>query len=219
MVAGGSGLRMGSEVPKQFLPLAGKPVIIHALNRLCDALPEARVMVVLPEPHQNIWLDITRTFQVRPDVQICIGGSSRFHSVKNAMDAIPEESGLVAIHDAVRPLVPVQVVRNAIDAAAKHGASVPVIPVRDSVRVLTAEGKSTPLNREQLRLVQTPQCFQLAPLKKAYNRTFEELFTDDASVWEAAGGDISIVMGHEANLKITQPEDLTIAEALIACGF
>lgn len=219
LVAGGSGIRMGSDVPKQFLLLAGKPVIIHALNRMCDALPHAKVMVVLPEQHQKSWLDITRKFRIHTDVKVCIGGDTRFHSVKNALDAIPDESGLVAIHDAVRPLVPVQVVRNAIETAATQGASVPVVPVHNSVRVLSGEGKSTIFNRESLRLVQTPQCFQLAPLKKAYNRPFEELFTDDASVWEAAGGGISIVAGHDANLKITRPEDLIIAEALLASGF
>lgn len=219
LVAGGSGVRMGGEVPKQFMPLGGKPVILQTLYRMQNALPTARIMLVLPVAFQNLWLEIVDTYPKVAEVQVCIGGHTRFHSVQNALNAIPDDTGLVAIHDAVRPLVDIRMVRSAIDSAEKHGASVPVVPIRDSVRTMNDQGESRPLDRGLLRLVQTPQCFKIGAIKKAYNRPFDESFTDDASVWEADGGKISLVEGNEANLKITRPEDVIIAEALLAGGF
>ena len=211
IVAGGSGKRMGSDLPKQFLEVAGKPIILHTLEAFQRYDASIRFIVVLPAAHRSLWESIAGEWASK--VTVVEGGAERFHSVKNGLAAI-EGDGCVAIHDAVRPLVSTSTIEQAVEKARKHGGAIPVVPVVESVREVNAE-KSQPFDRNRLRLVQTPQCFDLGTIKAAYARDFSPSFTDDASVYEAAGNTIALTEGNRENIKITTPADLQIAEALL----
>lgn len=217
IVAGGKGLRMGGEIPKQFLPIGGKPVLMRTVEAFYQADTETGIVLVLPKEQQDYWKELCRQYDFRISYTLADGGRTRFHSVQNGLQAVPEEGTdvLIAVHDGVRPFVSSQVVRACFDEAACQGAVVPVLDMVDSVRQLSADGSSMAVDRSRLKLVQTPQTFRADVLKKAYSQDFTELFTDDASVVEASGVPVALVPGNRENIKITTPFDLKIAEALL----
>lgn len=215
LVAGGSGSRMHSALPKQFLMLAGKPVLQHAAEQFLAYSTAVKLIICLPQAHLAYWQQY-HAAALPPEVRLVAGGATRFQSVRNGLACIQPGLGLVAVHDGVRPLVPVSVIAECYRVAQAHGAAVAAVPCKDSVRQLGPNGRSHSLNRSTLRLVQTPQTFQVDLLKKAFLQPESDLFTDDASVAEAAGIAVRLVEGAYTNLKITTPEDLLLAESLLA---
>lgn len=217
IVAGGKGLRMGGEIPKQFLPIGGKPVLMRTVEAFYQAEAEIGIVLVLPHEQQDYWRELCRQYDFQLPYVLSDGGQTRFHSVQNGLRMIPdgEADALVAVHDGVRPFVSAQVIQTCFDEAARQGAVVPVLDMVDSVRRLSDDGGSKAVDRSRLKLVQTPQTFRADILKKAYSQDFTELFTDDASVVEASGVFVSLVQGNRENIKITTPFDLKIAEALL----
>ena len=219
LVAGGSGLRMGADRPKQFLLLRGEPVLLHTLRRFAEpALGVAQLVVVLPFDQLDFWQKLAAEHGVTIPHTLVAGGATRWASVKAGLAALPPEAdapagALVAVHDGVRPLVPQAVIEAAYQAAAAHGAAAAAVPPKDSVRLLGAAG-SSPLDRRRLRLMQTPQTFELALLRRAYRLPELPTFTDDASVVDDLHP-VHLVEGDYRNLKITTPEDLLLAEAML----
>uniref|UniRef100_UPI0040563701 2-C-methyl-D-erythritol 4-phosphate cytidylyltransferase n=1 Tax=Alistipes sp. TaxID=1872444 RepID=UPI0040563701 len=216
IVAGGSGRRMGSSLPKQFLFLGSKPLLAETINRWAEALPDAPIVVVLPEDQIPYWKNLSARFEVARHT-LTAGGKERFHSVKAGVEALlslGEGVELVAIHDGVRPLISKALIERGITCAALHQTAVPTIPMVDSCRRLTEEGSRIE-DRSTLCLVQTPQIFEVSLLRRAYRQAYHPAFTDDASVVEQLGVSITLYEGERHNLKITTREDLTIAEALL----
>jgi len=213
IVAGGKGLRMGSDLPKQFLPIAGKPVLMHTIEAFFSFDAHISIILVLPKEHVAYWNKLVREHSFGIEHKIVHGGAERFFSVKNGLNHIAEKTGLVAIHDGVRPLVNKGTLQRCFDNAQEKGSAIPCIPVYDSVRI-EKETNNTVFPRDGLRLVQTPQTFQLALLKDAYDIVFTPDITDDASVLEKQGHTVNLVQGNRENIKITSKEDLAIAEAL-----
>ena len=210
IVAGGSGSRMQSALPKQFLMLGGLPVVARTINTFAEALPSADIVVVLPEAHIPLWRNLEARFDVAPH-RCVAGGSERFHSVKCGIEALGRDVEYIAVHDGVRALVSKRLIIRTLLDAEKSGATIPVIEVADSFRRVTgAESHIVP--RSELRAVQTPQIFSAELLRRAYEQPFDSSFTDDASVVEAMGHRISLVDGERSNLKLTTPEDLEWAE-------
>ena len=210
IVAGGSGSRMQSALPKQFLMLGGLPVVARTINTFAEALPSADIVVVLPEAHIPLWRNLEARFDVAPH-RCVAGGSERFHSVKCGIEALGRDVEYIAVHDGVRALVSKRLIIRTLLDAEKSGATIPVIEVADSFRrVAGAESHIVP--RSELRAVQTPQIFSAELLRRAYEQPFDSSFTDDASVVEAMGHRISLVDGERSNLKLTTPEDLEWAE-------
>jgi 2-C-methyl-D-erythritol 4-phosphate cytidylyltransferase len=205
---------MGAAVPKQFLPLAGEPVLVHTLRRFAEALPGARIVVALPESDIEKWNGIAAEYALAGSHTVCAGGATRFDSVKNALGEIGS-CNVVAVHDGVRPLVSGAVIKRCVDAALEHGAAVPVVPLDDSLRSVAPDGSSQPVDRSPLRAVQTPQVFRRDLLVGAYETPYNERFTDDATVVENAGVKIVLCEGDPTNIKITKPSDLALAEALL----
>lgn len=210
IVAGGSGSRMQTALPKQFLMLGGLPVVARTINTFAEALPSADIVVVLPEAHIPLWRNLEARFDVAPH-RCVAGGSERFYSVKCGIDALGEDVEYIAVHDGVRALVTKRLIIRTLLDAEKSGATIPVVEVADSFR--RVEGDSSYIvPRAELRAVQTPQIFAAELLRKAYEQPFDRSFTDDASVVEAMGHRISLVEGERSNLKLTTPEDLEWAE-------
>ena len=218
IVAGGRGLRMGGDVPKQFLPVGGKPVLMRTLQRFHDAFADEggiHIILVLPRDQQNYWRQLCDEHLFVVPHQVATGGETRFHSVGNGLALIPDDAeGVVGVHDGVRPFVSAEVIRRCFDAASEHGAVVPVVPVVETVRQLLPEGDSLTVDRERYRLVQTPQTFRTALLKEAMRQPCQPQFTDDASVVEELGYRIALVEGNRENIKITTPSDIQYAEFL-----
>ena len=212
IVAGGSGSRMQANVPKQFLELCGQPILMHSIRAFIDACETIGVIVVLPSSQIEYWQELCRRYGFDIPHEIAEGGDTRFHSVKNGLSLLSGK-GLVAVHDGVRPLVSRQTIISCFQEAEKHGNAVPVVPITDSVREVS-DAASRVLNRSILRLVQTPQVFDIALLKKAYEQEYMPTFTDDASVFEKNGYTIRLVAGNVENIKITTPNDLVVAETL-----
>lgn len=215
IVAGGRGLRMGGEVPKQFLPVGGIPVLMRTLMRFSEyakisACPLS-IILVLPRQQHDYWLALCQQHQFRLDYQLAVGGRTRFHSVQNGLALVPDDAeGVVAVHDGVRPFVSVEVISRCFDEARRSEAAIPVVPVVETLRHITDGTKP----RDDYRLVQTPQVFSAQLLKAANNQHYRENFTDDASVVEAFGHAVTLVEGNRENIKITTPFDLRTAEAL-----
>ena len=211
VVAAGSGRRMGKVLPKQFLVVAGKPILMHTLNRLHTFDRSMNLLLVLHPDYFAYWQEQLEAFAFDVPHTVVGGGEERFHSVKCALDTITSEHAVVGIHDGVRPFVDVNTLMRCFEMAEKHGSAVPVIAVNDSVREVQGEvNRAT--ERSNLRIVQTPQCFQLAVLRKAFTQPYSPSFTDDASVVESAGYSILLVEGNRENIKVTTPEDLRWAE-------
>lgn len=223
IVAGGKGLRMGGDLPKQFIPLEGKPVLMHTLEAFHRWDASAELVLVLPEDHQPYWSMLCREIGCKVPHRIANGGETRFHSVRNGLEFLSEEienasegneKVLVAVHDGVRPFVSSEVVEACFDKAEKNGAAIPIMPMIDSLRETDEKG-SHPVDRARYFAVQTPQVFCSGLLLKAYRQEFSSLFTDDASVVEAMGETIHLVSGNRENIKITTPFDLIVAESLL----
>lgn len=213
IVAGGSGKRMQSALPKQFMMLGSLPVVAHTINTFSEALPGAEIVVVLPEEYIPLWRNLAARFDVA--VHRCIaGGKERFHSVKNGLDALSSEVEFVAVHDGVRALATKKMILRVQLAAEERGAAIPVTEVVDSYRRVDGT-ESYIVPRSELRIVQTPQTFSASLLRRAYEQPFSESFTDDASVVEALGAKITLVEGERRNIKLTTPEDMLIAERLL----
>lgn len=213
IVAGGKGLRMGGELPKQFIPIAGKPVLMHTLEAFHNYNPYIHIILVLPHSQQSYWKQLCEEHCFCLPHTIADGGDTRFHSVKNGLSHVGSH-GIVGVHDGVRPFVSKQVIANCYELAAQKGAVIPVIDVVETLRHLQGES-STTVNRDEYKLVQTPQVFEVKLLKQAYQQQFTPLFTDDASVVEAMGAQVHTTEGNRENIKITTPFDLRIAEALL----
>lgn len=213
IVAGGKGLRMGTDLPKQFLPIGGKPVLMRTIEVFyaCDA--EIQIILVLPRSQQEYWGQLCREYHFLLPHALADGGETRFHSVRNGL-AMVKAPGLVGVHDGVRPFVSKEVISRCFDLAATQKAVIPVIDVVETVRHLEGE-KSATVNREDYKLVQTPQVFDAQLLKQAYEQPYTSRFTDDASVVEALGLPIFLTPGNRENIKITTPFDLKIATALL----
>ncbi|KAA9340222.1 2-C-methyl-D-erythritol 4-phosphate cytidylyltransferase [Adhaeribacter soli] len=213
IVAGGSGSRMQSDIPKQFLQLAGKPILMHTLQQFHAYNPLLEMVVVLPQNQISYWQDLCIQKQFSVSHTVVTGGATRFQSVKNGLAAV-KNKGIVAVHDGVRPFVPVEVIREAFAIAREKGNGVVSVPLKDSIRQVSGQ-VSKAVDREQFRLIQTPQCFRPELLQKAYALPEENTFTDDASVVEKLGENINLVSGSYENIKITTPEDLLWAEAFL----
>ena len=215
IVAGGKGLRMGSDIPKQFLPIGGKPVLMRTLERFRQYSPTLQIILVLPKAQQDYWQKLCKEYAFDIDYQLADGGETRFHSVQNGLAKIPDNAqGVVGVHDGVRPFPSIDVIRNCYETAREKNAVIPVIPVVETVRYLKGDTSVT-VPRNDYRLVQTPQTFDIQLLKEANRQPYNEGFTDDASVVETFGFNITLVEGNRENIKITTPYDLKIAEVLI----
>lgn len=214
IVAGGSGRRMGGSLPKQFMMLGNEPILARSINRIHEALPAAEIVVVLPNAHIELWKNIAARFEVASH-KIASGGKERFHSVRNGLQAMSEEVEYIGIHDAVRPLVSKKLIIKLMLEAEQNKAVIPVVAPPDSYRKVEGE-LSHIIDRSTLRIVQTPQVFQASVLRQAYEQEFSPTFTDDASVVEMAGHNVTLVEGERENIKITTPVDMTIAEAIIS---
>ncbi|MDX5438020.1 MAG: 2-C-methyl-D-erythritol 4-phosphate cytidylyltransferase [Pontibacter sp.] len=214
IVAGGSGSRMQSDLPKQFIEVAGKPILMHTIERFYKYNPSIRLIVVLPQEQLVAWRELCRKHEFKLFHMTVAGGASRFQSVKNGLSAVMGE-GLVAVHDGVRPFIKEQIIKAAYAVAAQGSGAVVAVSPKDSIRELTDEG-SRAVPRTKYKLVQTPQVFPASILRKAYEQPEQEYFTDDASVVESIGESIVLVEGSYRNIKITTPEDLILAEAFAA---
>lgn len=215
IVAGGKGLRMGGEVPKQFLPINGKPVLMRTLERFREYSADLQIILVLPKAQQEYWHSLCREYGFTLDYRIADGGETRFHSVQNGLSLIPDnENGVVGVHDGVRPFVSTEVIARCYDTARSAKAVIPVMPVVETLRYIESEGKGHNVLRSDYRLVQTPQTFDIQLLKRANEQPYTEAFTDDASVVEAIGQKVTMVEGNRENIKITTPFDLQVAQIL-----
>lgn len=223
IVAGGKGLRMGTDTPKQFLPIGGRPVLMRTIERFRQYSSALQIILVLPKAQQAYWRQLCREHGFPLPQQgageggywLADGGETRFHSVQHGLALIPDSAeGVVGVHDGVRPFPSVEVIGRCYETARQAGAVIPVTPVVETLRH-TAEGT---VPRGDYRLVQTPQTFDIQLLKAANRQPYNEGFTDDASVVEAYGHPITLVDGNRENIKITTPYDLLIAEAVIGSG-
>ncbi len=212
IVAGGSGKRMQSNTPKQFMPLSGKPVLMHSVQAFHDFDSSAEIIIALPADFFSWWEQLCNEYNFNVPHRLVTGGETRFHSVQNALQMVSEK-GIVAVHDAARPLVSAETITRTFEAAGKYGSSVPFIPLNDSIRFYNGH-ESRSLDRRKHVLVQTPQCFRSDVLITAYQTDPQPFFTDDASVVESAGFTVHLVVGNLENIKITTPSDFLIAETL-----
>ena len=213
IVAGGTGTRMGSALPKQFIELKGRPMIVHTLYAFINTFPDICIKLVLPEEFMEYAKRILDPIIRGKDVDIVTGGGTRFHSVQNGLNSI-KGTGIVFIHDGARPLVTKELLLRCYTEAIEHGSAIPVIPVSESIRQVDTD-KSKPVNRDTLRIVQTPQTFTTDIIIKAFKVDYSPEFTDEATVAEASGIIVHLVNGERRNIKVTTPEDLVVAAAIM----
>ncbi|MCX6254414.1 MAG: 2-C-methyl-D-erythritol 4-phosphate cytidylyltransferase [Bacteroidia bacterium] len=213
IVAGGSGKRMGAEIPKQFLELAGRPVLMHTIERFKAFNEAIEIITVLPENQLRHWIELQKKHSFTVPQTLVKGGSHRFFSVRNGLVFV-NVPGLVAIHDGVRPFVSIDTIKRCFDTAEKLGNAIPTISPTESLRIMTDQG-SIPVNRLHVKQIQTPQVFNADLIKKAYLQEYRPEFTDDATVLEKTGEKINLIDGNRENIKITNPEDLLISTALL----
>jgi 2-C-methyl-D-erythritol 4-phosphate cytidylyltransferase len=214
IVAGGNGSRMGETIPKQFIDLNGRPVLMHTFDAFYNYNQQIEIILVLPKNQVELWDALCKKHRFELKYKLAFGGKTRFHSVKNGLELVNSD-GVVFIHDGVRPLVSKQTLENCYNTTLEKGNALPVIPANESVRVVE-NGKNRAVNRANYFLVQTPQTFKTELIKEASQQPFSELFTDDASVLEKFGATINLVEGNRENIKITYPEDIVISELLLA---
>jgi len=214
IVAGGSGKRMGADIPKQFLELAGRPVLMHTIERFKTFDDSIEIITVLPENQLRFWIDLQKKHSFSVLHTLVKGGSNRFYSVKNGLRFV-NEPGLVAIHDGVRPFVSIDTIKRCFETAEKLGNAIPSISPTESLRILSDIG-STAINRFDVKQIQTPQVFNSLLIKEAYLQEYSPDFTDDATVLEKKGEKINLIEGNRENIKITNPEDLLISTALLS---
>lgn len=219
LVAGGKGTRMGGTVSKQYLPIAGKPVLMHTLEVFHQLDPNFDLILVIPEQDFSVWKALCKAHAFSIPHKLIAGGKTRFQSVRNGLNSIDAEEGLVAIHDGVRPFVNSEVIQESFQVAAQEGSAIAVIPLKDSLRKVKGAGASNFEERQFFRLVQTPQTFQIAKIKKAFQVEELQQFTDDATVYEYQGWEVSLIPGNLENIKITTPEDMDYAEFVASRRF
>lgn len=213
IVAGGSGTRMKREIPKQFISVAGKPILMHTLEAFYQFSNQIKIILVLPESQVLGWKSLCSQYAFNLPHTTTVGGATRFHSVKNGLAQI-EGDGLVAIHDGVRPMVSDQIILNAYAVAEQKGNAIAAVPLKDSIR-WSDGNQNKVMNRDDYQLIQTPQTFQVNLIKSAFNQDHDPGFTDDATVLESTGAKINLIEGDYSNIKITTPEDLVVAESLL----
>jgi 2-C-methyl-D-erythritol 4-phosphate cytidylyltransferase len=218
IVAGGAGVRMGKAIAKQFLPIGRLPVLMHTLNKFYTYDVELQLILVLPESQFDYWQELCEKYAFNLPHKLVKGGKSRFSSVQNGLNSIAGEEGLVAIHDGVRPFVSREVIRDSFEGAAKYGSAIAVVSLKDSIRWVDSKGFSQFKNREEFRLVQTPQTFRLKKIKAAFLTNEKPYFTDDATVYERMGWEVHLIDGNQENIKLTSPEDLNYATYLLEEG-
>ncbi|HSV89166.1 MAG TPA: 2-C-methyl-D-erythritol 4-phosphate cytidylyltransferase [Bacteroidales bacterium] len=213
ITAGGQGSRMHTNTPKQFLEIAGKPVLMHAIEAFINYDRHISLVIVLPHDKIKYWNDFCQKSLFNYPHKVVPGGLTRFHSVQNGLKHVPDDC-LIAIHDGARPLVSAQAIERVFAYAEKHGNAVPCVGVKESLRI-DDHGHNQPLDRSKVRIIQTPQAFHANLIKEAYEKEYNVEFTDDATLLESNGTRIHLVEGNYENIKITTPEDLIVAEALI----
>ncbi len=213
IVAGGSSKRMNHVIPKQFIPLQGKPVLMRTIEKFVSSLPDIQIIVVLASHLKQEWATLCTTHHFTVPHQVAEGGETRFHSVINGLTLVPNNC-IVGVHDAARPLVSKQTILHAYEVAEEKGNAIPAVTIHESIREINGINNKA-VNRHNYFMIQTPQCFHSNVLKKAFLQEYNPLFTDDASVLEAMGEKINLVEGNYENIKITTPQDLIIAAALL----
>ena len=214
IVAGGTGKRFDSKIPKQFLNIAGKPLLMHTISVFYNYSKKIEIFLVLPHKYFEFWENLCLENKFEINHRLVEGGSERFYSVKNALKFIPDKS-YVAIHDGVRPLVDQATILNCFSEVRKFGNAIPASIINDSIRQISKEGKSIAIDRNKFRIIQTPQTFYSGKIKNAYLQGFDESFTDDASVLESMGEEIHLIEGNPENIKVTRKYDLLFAEAFL----
>jgi len=214
IAAGGVGARMNSTVPKQFIVIHLRPIIFHTIQKFVSAIPAVNVIVVLPFDQFEHWHKLCKDYNFNYPCQLAKGGKTRFDSVKSGLELIKEDGGVVGVHDAVRPLVSETLIKQAYKTAKERGSAIPVVELKDSIREVS-DVDSKHIDRIKFRLVQTPQCFSTALIKRAYNQPYHPNVTDDATLVERLGEYINLIDGEEFNIKITTPFDLKVAETLL----
>ncbi len=215
VVAGGSGTRMNTEIPKQFIPLAGKPILMHTLDVFSAYSPDLPVILVLPTDQLDTWGALCEEYGYQGPEKLIAGGHTRFHSVLNGLNSIDADEGLVAVHDGVRPFLSQSILSHSFDKAGEVGSAVTCVPLKDSIRNWQSDEKHTASDRENFRLIQTPQTFRLDWMRKAFSNEYLPQFTDCASVLEHAGFPVQLIEGSYRNIKITTPDDLLWAAAFL----
>lgn len=216
IVAGGKGQRMGSSVPKQFLLLCGKPVLMHTIEAFHSYSTSLEIILVLPEEQQTHWKELCEKYGFTTPHTVVSGGSTRFESSRNGISVIPDDAdGVVGIHDGVRPLVSAAVIDRCYESARENYAAIPVMPLTDTLRFVGESGCGRNVLRSDYVIVQTPQVFDIALAKRAFSLPYKESFTDDASVVEDLGCQVSVVEGCRENIKLTTPFDMKVAEAIL----
>jgi len=214
IVAGGIGARMNQSVPKQFMLLAGKPVLMYSIEAFFQFSNDIHLIVVLPETLISQWKQLCAKYNFKFVHQVVAGGKTRFHSVKNGLNVIPDEDGIVAIHDAARPLITASLIKKLFEDTEKYGNAIPALPMKDSMRIISEKGNN-PIDRSKLRIIQTPQCFNIKIIKQAFIQQYRDEFTDDATVIESEGHSIHLTDGDENNIKITTLADLNYLESIL----
>lgn len=214
IVAGGSGSRMGTETPKQFLPIGNAPILMHTIKRFFTSNELVNIILVLPMEQIDRWHQLCEKYSFSIPHLIVPGGKNRFQSVRNGLNSIGVNEGLVAIHDGVRPFISKRIIEETFAVAEKTGNAIAAVELKDSIRLIDKKGNKT-VQREDYRIIQTPQSFKISQIRDAFHKAENDQFTDDASVAEAAGYAIELVEGSYENIKITTPEDLAMAEAIL----
>ncbi|MCF2444259.1 2-C-methyl-D-erythritol 4-phosphate cytidylyltransferase [Dyadobacter sp. CY345] len=213
IVAGGSGSRMKSNIPKQFIPVNGLPILMHTITAFRNYSDTLQIILVLPEAQFDYWNHLCKTFSFTETYSLVAGGETRFHSVKNGLDSITAtDDAFVAVHDGVRPMISKEIISESFQNAAQFGTAVVSVPLKDSIRIIENSEKNTAMDRSAFRLIQTPQTFRIDWMKIAFENPYQSLFTDCASVLEFQGYQIHLTEGSYENIKITTPEDLKRAE-------
>ncbi len=213
IVAGGNGSRMNNSIPKQFLILKGKPVLYYSIHAFLETFSDCKIILVLPEEHVAVGQEIIDAFFDKNSIQIVIGGRTRFHSVQNGLGLVDDEDSVVFVHDAVRPLLSSELIMRCFTCVIENGTAIPVVDSKDSVRIMIEDGNEA-IERNKIKLVQTPQAFHGKILLPAYRIDYKDKFTDEATVVEAFGLKVSLVEGDEDNIKITKPTDMLFAESI-----
>lgn len=214
IVAGGKGVRMASSIPKQFLPLGGMPLICHTIQAFCNAMADIQIVLVVPADQEQTISTIIKSYLSTQKIITVRGGDTRFHSVQNGLKMV-QGDGVVFVHDGVRPLVSAALINRCYEQALLKGSAIPCVPVTDSIRMVGDNEQSEPVNRDKLRVIQTPQTFRTALILPAFQQEYSPLFTDEATVVEAYGEKVFMTDGEYSNLKITTPGDIAIAESLL----
>jgi 2-C-methyl-D-erythritol 4-phosphate cytidylyltransferase len=215
IVAGGTGSRMKSDIPKQFIAVNGLPILMHTLIAFKKYSSEISIVLVLPEDQFSFWEELCFQYQFKTGYQLVAGGATRFDSVKNGLNSINDQNALVAVHDGVRPVIASNVISDSFTVALNNGTAVAAVALKDSIRTVISSGENKALDRSLVRLIQTPQTFRIDWMRKAFDQSYQTTFTDCASVLESAGYPIHLVEGSYENIKITTPEDLKWAEVYL----